>query len=84
MTGPVAVTVEVTVPEIGADGPIRVGQWLVAAGERTSEGDRLVELVADGVLWNVPSPAAGTVLPPRLAAGRTARVGETLGTIRPD
>lgn len=74
-------SVPVLVPDIGARAAVRVGQWLVPIGQPISEGDRLVELLADGVLWNVPSPATGTVASHDLRTGRVVKIGQQLGEV---
>ena len=89
MTGPAAsesaaagpAATAILVPDIGAGEPIRLGQWLVAVGEPVGEGDSVVELLADGVLWNVPSPAAGTVSEHRARPDHTVSVGQTVGVV---
>ena len=74
-------SVLIVAPDIGASGPMRLGQWLVAVGEPVSEGDRMVELIADGVLWDVPSPAGGTLHDQSVRTGQAVVVGERLGAI---
>lgn len=52
--------VDVVVPELGLGGrPVRLSLWLVELGHEVSAGDRLVELVADGVTIDLPAPASG-------------------------
>lgn len=74
-------TIAVVTPDIGASGAIHVGQWLVDEGDSVREGDRLVELVADGVVWIVASPATGHVAKHRIRSGATTVPEDELGCI---
>jgi len=48
------------VPELGVvDDPIRVSCWLADAGDSVAEGDRTVELLIRGIIFDVAAPAAG-------------------------
>ena len=76
--------VPIVAADIGAIGPMRVGQWLVRIGERVSEGDRLVELLADGVLYVVPSPASGLLTQVECPPGSGCVAHRKLGLITPD
>lgn len=42
-------------------GSPRVGQWLVDVGAAVLEGDGVLEISADGVTVELPSPAEGTL-----------------------
>lgn len=42
-------------------GSPRVGQWLIDVGAAVLEGDGLLEISAEGVTVEVPSPAEGTL-----------------------
>jgi pyruvate/2-oxoglutarate dehydrogenase complex dihydrolipoamide acyltransferase (E2) component len=42
-------------------GSPRVGQWLVDVGAAVLEGDGVLEISADGVTVEVPSPSEGTL-----------------------
>jgi 2-oxoglutarate dehydrogenase E2 component (dihydrolipoamide succinyltransferase) len=55
-------TVDFTMPDLGlGDETPVVSLWLVDVGARVLEGDRLLEVSADGVTVDLPSPAAGVL-----------------------
>jgi pyruvate/2-oxoglutarate dehydrogenase complex dihydrolipoamide acyltransferase (E2) component len=55
-------TVNFTMPDLGLAGePTVVSQWLVDLGGRVAEGDRLLEVSADGVTVDLPSPIGGVL-----------------------
>jgi 2-oxoglutarate dehydrogenase E2 component (dihydrolipoamide succinyltransferase) len=69
-------------PELGlADCPIVLSLWLVPLGSAVTEGDRLVEVLADGITVDLPSPASGVLV--EIAAGEDDRlqVGQLLGVV---
>jgi pyruvate/2-oxoglutarate dehydrogenase complex dihydrolipoamide acyltransferase (E2) component len=69
------------VPELKAGAPIRVVQWLVDPGTHVLAGDRVVELIASGIVFHVESPAEGVL--EEIARGGRAEVGvgEVLGWV---
>jgi biotin carboxyl carrier protein len=72
----------VVVPELGLPGiPLRASVWHVAPGERLNQGDRLVELVADGVLIDIPAPAAGLLVRQLIAEDDLVGVGEAVAIL---
>ena len=74
---------EITLPELGDDAPdaARVSFWLVEPGEKVSEGDDLVSMVTDKATFDVPSPAAGTLLETRVGEGDEVTVGQVIGIL---
>ncbi|MGC3966177.1 MAG: lipoyl domain-containing protein [Pirellulales bacterium] len=55
-------TVDFTMPDLGlGDETPVVSLWLVDVGARLAAGDRLLEVSADGVTVDLPSPASGTL-----------------------
>ncbi len=49
-----------TFPDIGTEAaPIRMAGWLVDSGENVAVGDRLVEVLSQGVVFEVGSPWNG-------------------------
>jgi 2-oxoglutarate dehydrogenase E2 component (dihydrolipoamide succinyltransferase) len=51
------------VPDLGLPaGSVKLGQWLVERGAEVTEGDRLVELVAESVTVDLSSPASGVLV----------------------
>jgi 2-oxoglutarate dehydrogenase E2 component (dihydrolipoamide succinyltransferase) len=63
------------------DRPIVLSLWLVPAGSEVTEGDRIVEVLADGVTVDLPAPASGVLVD--IAAGEDDRieVGQLLARI---
>lgn len=76
--------VDVLFPDLGlGDRPTTLGQWLVDVGATVLQGDGLVEILAAGVLIELPSPVEGRVVSidvgedERLLSGRRLAVIET-------
>ena len=70
----------ITLPELGAPAAV-ISVWFVAPGDAVYEGDRLVEILAGGATFDVPSPASGR-LAQRLALPNDAvRPGQVLGLV---
>lgn len=55
--------IEVRVPDLGLEPetPIRVTHWYAAVREPVLAGDRLVELLVPGAVYEVPCPADGVL-----------------------
>ena len=84
MTGSAELTESLRVPELFAgEGEVTVGGHLVDEGERFFAGDRLVELLQPGVLYDVSAPAAGRVVSWTLRRGDTAAAGGVLAILEP-
>jgi pyruvate/2-oxoglutarate dehydrogenase complex dihydrolipoamide acyltransferase (E2) component len=78
----VAQWMPVVVPELGAD-EIEVVQWLVEIDSPVSLGDRLLELLADGVLFHLSADVSGVLMQLDCQRGGSVHAGETLGWIEP-
>ena len=54
---------EIRVPDLGLapETPIRVSHWYADVQETLLPGDRLVELVVPGAVYEVPCPAEGVL-----------------------
>lgn len=75
--------VNVTVPELGAGADsIRLVTWLVPVRARVIPGERIAELLTQGSVFQLESPAEGTVWAQLAAPGETVRVGQPIATIR--
>lgn len=61
--------------------PIVVSLWLVDVGSTVSRGDRLLEVAADGVTIDIPSPATGTLRAVSLYEDDRVTPGMRLGSI---
>lgn len=71
--------IAISVPELGAgDRPIEVVQWLVDETRMVSAGDRIVELLADGVVFHLTSDRAGLLDRIERSRGAVVQAGETL------
>ncbi|MBX3442294.1 MAG: lipoyl domain-containing protein [Planctomyces sp.] len=81
---PPPAAVELRMPDIGAAGqPIRLVQWLADRGAMVIEGDRLIEVVASGVLFHIAAPRTGVLAEHRLANDAFVEPGDLLGVIEP-
>lgn len=77
--------VEVVVPQLGAGGAeIRFVTWLVPDGSQVIEGERIAELLTQGILFHLDSPAAGTLAELRTVPGNLVNEGDLLARIRPE
>ncbi len=71
-----------TMPELGmADVPVLLSLWLVDAGSKVTEGDRLLEVVAGDVTVDLPAPASGTLVELLAAEDDVLLVGQPLAVI---
>lgn len=78
-------TVAVVVPELGSEqSPLSVSCWLVDVGDHVEEGDRLVELLSPGILFDVAAPAAGRLTQIVKPFESHVAVGDVLGWIESD
>jgi pyruvate/2-oxoglutarate dehydrogenase complex dihydrolipoamide acyltransferase (E2) component len=69
-------------PDLGlGDQPVTVSLWLVELGSEVAEGDRLVELAADSVTVDLPSPASGTLVDTLALEDDEVQIGQVLGVI---
>lgn len=66
--------------DLGAE-PVVVSLWLVDVGSVVSRGDRLLEVAADGVTIDIPSPATGTLQATAVYEDDRVTPGLRLGTI---
>lgn len=78
----VAHWVPLILPELGAS-EIEVVQWLVDPLTIVAEGDRVLELLADGVLFHLSADASGVLMQQDCQRGGSVAPGETLGWIEP-
>jgi 2-oxoglutarate dehydrogenase E2 component (dihydrolipoamide succinyltransferase) len=73
---------ELVVPELGlGDRPLNLSLWLVKAGSEVNEGDRVVEVVSDGVSIDLPAPASGRLVRTLVLEDAPIKVGQSLGLI---
>jgi 2-oxoglutarate dehydrogenase E2 component (dihydrolipoamide succinyltransferase) len=73
---------ELVLPDLGLGAQETVvSLWLVRAGSEVSLGDRLIEVLADGVTVDLSAPASGVVVEMLVAEDEPIRVGQMLGII---
>jgi pyruvate/2-oxoglutarate dehydrogenase complex dihydrolipoamide acyltransferase (E2) component len=76
--------VPIVVPDLGIrDVPVVVSLWLVARGERVEAGDRVVELLADGVTVDLEAPVAGRLGRLLVEEDDPVAAGDVIGEILP-
>jgi pyruvate/2-oxoglutarate dehydrogenase complex dihydrolipoamide acyltransferase (E2) component len=70
------------VPDLGLkDRPVTLSLWLVELGAEVTEGDRLVELLADSVTVDLPAPASGRFVESLAVEDEVVAIGQVLGII---
>lgn len=75
--------VDLVVPDLGlGERPVFLSVWLVDGGSEVTEGDRLVELVSDGVTIDLSAPASGVLIKTLVAEDEQVMAGQTLARIR--
>jgi len=69
-------------PELGLSGrQVVVSMWLVEVGDEVTEGDRLLEVLADGVTVDLPSPASGILVETLVDEDEPLSAGQRLAII---
>ncbi len=71
---------ELILPDLGVD-EVAVSLWLVESGAEVVQGDRLIEVVADGVTVDLPAPASGVLIETLVAEDDPLAVGQVLGVV---
>ena len=72
----------VRLPDLGAgEDELRVSCWLVDLGDSVDEGDRIVEIVADGITFDVAAECSGTITRIERSLDSIVRPGDVLGWI---
>jgi 2-oxoglutarate dehydrogenase E2 component (dihydrolipoamide succinyltransferase) len=73
---------ELLLPDLGlGEREMTVSLWLVRVGSEVSQGDRLIEVLADGVTVDLPAPASGVIVELLVGEESTICVGQALGII---
>lgn len=79
---PSAARRDLVLPELGLDQtPVVAGAWLKRPGDRVIEGDRLLEILAEGVTIDLPAPASGVLAETLVAENEELKVGQRLAVI---
>lgn len=75
--------VPVTLPDVRLDAgtDMRVSIWFLNVGDELFEGDRLVEILAGAVTFDVPSPCDGRLSEIRVAEEDSVSSGEVLAFV---
>jgi pyruvate/2-oxoglutarate dehydrogenase complex dihydrolipoamide acyltransferase (E2) component len=69
-------------PDLGLEEqPLTISLWLVEIGSEVAAGDRLVELAADCVTIDLPSPATGTLVETLVVEDEEVQIGQILAVI---
>ncbi|WP_437203982.1 biotin/lipoyl-containing protein [Planctomicrobium sp. SH664] len=77
--------VDVTLPEVGAGAePIRFVTWLVPEGARVIPGERIAELVTQGIVWQLDASTYGRIGKFQVHPGRIVQAGDVLAQIEPE
>jgi pyruvate/2-oxoglutarate dehydrogenase complex dihydrolipoamide acyltransferase (E2) component len=63
------------------DAPVAVSQWLVEPDGLVTVGDRLIELLADGVTVDLPAPTSGRLVEIVVVEDDEVKPGMILGWI---
>ena len=75
----------VRLPELGArDDEIRVSCWLVDLGDSVGAGDRILEVLIDGVTFDLAAEQSGVVTRIEKSLDAVVRTGDILGWIETD
>jgi pyruvate/2-oxoglutarate dehydrogenase complex dihydrolipoamide acyltransferase (E2) component len=72
--------IPLTLPDLGAgDEELRVSCWLVDLGDCVDEGDRVVEILMDGMTFDVLAERSGTLARIERPLEAVVRTGDVLG-----
>ncbi len=76
----------VVLPEIGVEPETEmvVSIWFAEEGEEVLEGDRIVEILAGSVTFDVPAPATGRLIDVRLVEEDIVHTGDILALVETD
>ena len=78
--------VEVTLPKLEFEPgtELTVSFWFVENGDEVLEGDRLVEILAGPITFDVPSPVAGRLVELRAVEDDVVQCGNVLAVLETD
>jgi pyruvate/2-oxoglutarate dehydrogenase complex dihydrolipoamide acyltransferase (E2) component len=69
-----------TLPDLGVgDEELRVSCWLVDLGDAVDEGDRVIEILMDGITFDVLAERSGTLTRIERPLDSVVRTGDVLG-----
>ena len=70
----------IILPELGID-PITLSIWYADVGDPILEGEKVVEVLGNGVTFEVVAPASGTLGEKRAFVNERLAPGQVLGTV---
>jgi pyruvate/2-oxoglutarate dehydrogenase complex dihydrolipoamide acyltransferase (E2) component len=74
-----------TLPDLGPAGEeLRVSCWLVDLGDAIDEGDRVVEILMDGITFDVLAERSGTLTRIERPLDAVVKTGDVLGWLESD
>jgi pyruvate/2-oxoglutarate dehydrogenase complex dihydrolipoamide acyltransferase (E2) component len=74
-----------TLPDLGVgDEELRVSCWLVDLGDAVDEGDRVIEILLDGMTFDVLAERSGTLARIERPLDAVVRTGDVLGWLESD
>jgi len=74
---------EVLVPDLGlGQQSVRAGLWRVRRGERVAEGETLLEIVAETVMVELPTPRSGRLVEKLVAEDDPVVPGQAVAVLR--
>jgi pyruvate/2-oxoglutarate dehydrogenase complex dihydrolipoamide acyltransferase (E2) component len=72
-------------PDLGVgDEELRVSCWLVDLGDAIDEGDRVIEILMDGITFDVLAESSGTLTRIERPLDAVVRTGDVLGWLESD
>ena len=76
----------IKLPEVGVDSATEmvVSFWFADEGEEVLEGDRIVEILAGPVTFDVPAPTTGRLVEHRMVEDDVVHSGDILGLLETD
>ena len=76
------VSKNLTLPDLGMDDqPIVLSLWLVKEGERVTEGEPVVEILAGAATVDLDAPADGILAKKLVSTGDALTIGQQLARI---
>jgi 2-oxoglutarate dehydrogenase E2 component (dihydrolipoamide succinyltransferase) len=76
---------DIRLPDLGLHNcQVVASMWLVEVGREVTQGDRLLEVLADCVTVDLPAPLSGILVETLVAEDEPLCVGQVLGVIQSD
>ena len=74
------VTTPIILPDLGV-GPLTLSVWFVEPGDPVLQGERVLEVLAEGVTFDITAPATGKLLHKEAFSREQLTAGQALGMI---